>query len=135
VDGRPERRLIDVAVENAADQVTIVTPRGELDLDTAAQLRAVIDGLLARDAVRIVVDLARLDFCDSVGLSTFTVAGSACAAAGGFLRLAAPTPFLLRLLGVVGLLDRVPVYATVRGACEGDAAQLLAPPEPGLERP
>lgn len=126
---------MNVTVGVAADRVTIVTPRGELDLDTAAQLRAVIEDLLARDTVRIVVDLARLNFCDSVGLSTFTVAGTACAAAGGYLRLAAPTPFLLRLLGVVGLLDRIPVYATVPAALEADAAQLLTPPAADLDRP
>ena len=135
VDERPERRLLDVAIEVAGDRVTIVAPRGELDVDTAAQLRATIDGLLARGTTRIVVDLAGLGFCDSVGLSTFAVASAACARAGGYLRLAAPTPFLVRLLDVVSLLQRLPVYATVDAARHGDHAGLVPPPDTGPQRP
>ncbi|WP_173086486.1 STAS domain-containing protein [Phytohabitans rumicis] len=112
----------------------VVSLRGELDLDTAAQLRSAVDGLLARDATRIVVDLAGLSFCDSVGLSTFTVAGAACAGAGGYLRLAAPTPFLLRLLGVVGVLHRLSVYDSVEAACQADSTHLVVPPDPGPKR-
>jgi len=134
VNGRSERRLLDVAIEAGADRAAIVILRGELDIDTATQLRAAIEGQLARDTPRIVVDLAGVTFCDSVGLSTFTVAGAACADAGGYLRLASPTPFLLRLLGVVGVLHRLPAYASVEAARDGDPTQLLAPPKPGPTR-
>lgn len=132
---RPERRLLDVAIGVAGDRATIVTASGDLDIDTAAQLRAVIEDLLARETTCIVVDLAGLNFCDSVGLSTFTVASAACAKAGGYLRLAAPTPFLMRLLGVVGVLHRLPVYASVEAARRGDSTQLLSPPDAGPKQP
>jgi anti-sigma B factor antagonist len=76
-----------------------------------------------------VVDLSAVRFCDSLGLSAFVDAHHRCTAAGGFLRLAAPTPFLLRVLAVVGLLRRLGVYETVRGACAGDPAAVCALPE------
>jgi anti-anti-sigma factor len=80
-----------------------------------------------------VVDLSALTFCDSIGLSTFVDAHRRCAAAGGYVRLAAPTPFLLRVLAVVGLLDRVPAYDTVLGAVRDDPGDRSTPPtEPGL---
>ena len=51
--------------------VAVLHLKGELDADTAGQLRVAFAGLLERPVPRIVVDLSELKFCDSVGLSTF----------------------------------------------------------------
>jgi len=64
----------------------------------------------------VVVDLSGIEFCDSTGLSAFVVGHDRAAAAGGWLRLAAPTPFLDELLETVGLTNRIGVYATVGDA-------------------
>jgi anti-anti-sigma factor len=101
------------------DQATcrVVQPIGQLDMETAPRLRAAIDNLLQAGERRIIVDLGRLTFCDSIGLSTLVVAHRSCAEDGGFLRLARPTPFLLNLLTVVGVRDSVEVYDSVEAAC------------------
>ena len=101
--------------------VTVVKLAGELGVDTAAELSTALEQLLDRPSAtnRIVIDLALLGFCDSIGLSTFVDAHQRCAANGGYLALAAPSPFMHRLLGVVGLTRRVPAYATVASACAG----------------
>jgi len=104
---------------------TVVTLAGQLDIDTAKKLHATMDGLRADGVTRMVVDLADLTFCDSVGLSALVVAHRQCAAEGGYLRLAAPTRFLLRVLGGVGVSPAVPAYATVAAACAGDPDGLL----------
>jgi anti-anti-sigma factor len=96
---------------------TVVKLAGELGVDTAAELATAIEQLLDRPTHRIVIDLALLGFCDSIGLSTFVDAHRRCAAEGGYLALAAPSPFMHKLLGVVGLTRQVPVYATVASAC------------------
>jgi anti-anti-sigma factor len=108
--------------------VTVVALRGELGVDTVQPLQDALDDVIARPGSRVVVDLAGLEFCDSIGLSSFVEAHRRSAAAGGFLRLAAPTPFLLRVLAVVGLLGRVPVYETVPAACTGDETRLSQRP-------
>ena len=95
----------------------VVQPSGQLDMETAPRLRAAIDKLLQAGERRIVVDLGRLTFCDSIGLSTLVVAHRSCAEDGGYLRLARPTPFLLNLLTVVGVRDSVEVYESVEAAC------------------
>jgi anti-anti-sigma factor len=103
---------------------TIVTLRGELDVDSAAQLHAALTDLLDRSIVKVVADLSGLGFCDSIGLSAFALTHNACVTAGGYLRIAAPTPFLLQVLTVVGLRDRIPIYESVEAACAGDPAGL-----------
>src|SRR4051812_41762469 len=104
---------MEVQIARPGGGAAVLTMRGQLDIDTAPALRTALDELAEQGAAQIVVDLAGLDFCDSIGLSTFVVAHTRCVEQGGWLRLATPTPFLLRLLSVVGVADAVPMYATV----------------------
>jgi|tagenome__1003787_1003787.scaffolds.fasta_scaffold19397460_1 anti-sigma B factor antagonist len=120
-------------VERPFYGATVVALSGELAVDGVGQLRDVFTELIGRSATRIVMDLAPLTFCDSIGLSAFVEAHNRCAREGGYVRLAAPSPFLIRVLAVVGLLGRVPVYDSVSGACAGDPRLLTAFPE-GLPR-
>lgn len=112
---------------------TIVTLSGQLDIDTAAQMHAVFNQLRAQSVVRVVVDLSRLTFCDCTGLSALKLAHNYCTAAGGYLRLVGLTPFLLRVLTVVGLAQALPVYPNVAAACAGDPARLV--PASGRQSP
>jgi anti-anti-sigma factor len=115
---------MDIEVTSRSDDpVTVVALRGALDVDSCAELPTVLTKLTARGAVRIVVDLGGLTFCDSIGLSALVDAHRHCHQAGGYLRLAAATPFLLRTLAVVGLLRRLPVYPTVQAARADDRRQ------------
>jgi anti-anti-sigma factor len=107
---------MDVEVVDRAT-CRVVRPSGQLDMETAPQLRAAIDELIRNGDRHIVVDLGRLTFCDSIGLSTLVVAHRSCVADGGYLRLARPTPFMLNLLTVVGVRDAVEVFDSVNAAC------------------
>ncbi len=110
--------LVRITVSEApTGGATVVKLAGELGVDTAAELATAIEQLLDRPTHRIVIDLTLLGFCDSIGLSTFVDAHRRCVAEGGFLALAAPSPFMHKLLGVVGLTRQVPAYATVASAC------------------
>jgi anti-anti-sigma factor len=113
-------------VQRAGVDATIVELDGELDLDSAPMLRAVLDDAVDRGDTRIVVDAAALRFCDSVGLSVLLTTHFTCKARGGFLRLAAPTDQLLHLLSVVGLAAHVISYRTVDAALSGDETQVVA---------
>jgi anti-anti-sigma factor len=94
----------------------VVTVRGHLDLDSAPSLAAKLDEALSKPQPRVVVDLAGVEFCDSIGLSTFVVGHNRARAGGGWLRLAGPGEFLERLLDTVGLTTRIGVYPTVADA-------------------
>ena len=119
---------ITVARQANHDPV-VVTLVGDLDLHSADQLRASLTDLVDRAVTKIVVDLGKVGFCDSVGLSAFVDGHRRCHAAGGYLRLAAATPFLLRILAVVGLLGPVSLYNTVAAASAGDETQLTPAPD------
>jgi anti-sigma B factor antagonist len=95
----------------------VVQPNGQLDLETAPHLEEALRGLIEAGDRRIVVDLGRLTFCDSIGLSTLVVAHRSCVDDGGYLRLARPNPFMLNLLTVVGVRDVLDVYDSVEAAC------------------
>jgi anti-sigma B factor antagonist len=107
---------VQVSVVGNPDATTVVTVRGNLDVDSAAALTTTLDQVLDAPGPRVVVDLAEVEFCDSIGLSAFVVGHNRARAAGGWVRLAGPTPFLAELLETVGLAGRMGVYPTVAEA-------------------
>lgn len=117
----------------ADGHATVMTVRGNLDIDSAAHLRSALDGLLRTTDARIVVDLQGLDFCDSVGLSALVDAHRAGMERGGWLRLAAPSPFLARILDVVGLSGALALYDSVERALADEPPG--GRPRPAGDRP
>ena len=102
-----------------ADQrsdVAVLRLSGELDADTSAKLRATLADLLDRPVPRIVVDLADLKFCDSVGLSAFITSKQVIAARGGWLSFASANPFLVNLMETVGLSRYFAIFPEVEDA-------------------
>ncbi|MBL7261772.1 STAS domain-containing protein [Paractinoplanes lichenicola] len=108
-----------VSVVGNADDSVVVTIRGNLDIDNGTTLTTTLDQVLDRPAPRVVVDLSGIEFCDSTGLSALIVGHNRAAEGGGWLRLAAPSEFLGRLLDTVGLTPRLAVYQTVGDALVG----------------
>ena len=108
-----------VSVLGNPDDSVVVTVRGDLDIDSATVLTTTLDQVLERPAPRVVVDLSGVEFCDSTGLSAFVVGHNRAAAAGGWLRLAAPTEWMSRLLDTVGLSRRLGIYPGVADALAG----------------
>ena len=122
---------MDVSVvDHPDDGVAVVALRGQLDIDTAAHLRGALRMVLRRPVPRIVVDLSDLTFCDSIGLSSLALAHNHCVESGGYLRLAAPNPFLRKVLTVVGLAAALPMYRTVDAARAADSTQEVTPVSP-----
>jgi anti-sigma B factor antagonist len=113
--------------DQRADGVTVVRLRGQLDIDTSHRLREVLESVLDQPVPRVVVDVSGLTFCDSIGLSALVLAYNRCTEQGGFLRLSGPTPFLVRMLSVVGLMPALSVYTNLPDACAGNPAGLVAP--------
>jgi anti-sigma B factor antagonist len=114
------------------DGLVIVTVAGELDIHSAPGLGEAL--AFAADAGRhLIVDVAGLRFCDCAGLSRFLRTQERARAAGGSLRLAAPTASMRRLIKAARMSDVLTVTASV-----ADAIAMLNPESasaPPLPRP
>ncbi len=93
----------------------VLTPAGELDLNTAAPLRRALDEA-ATTYTQVVLDLHRLTFMDSTGVNLLIAAHRSLAEAGGRLRLAAPTGPVLRTLRIVGVTTVIDCSTTLEDA-------------------
>jgi anti-sigma B factor antagonist len=84
----------------------VVGVRGELDLFTAPELRALIGDLIDQGKRGLVVDLVGTSFIDSSGLASLVGALKRITEAGGRLVLVNDSSRLARTLALTGL-DRV----------------------------
>lgn len=85
------------------DEVAVVTVSGEVDLYTAPQLRDELVGALEGGARRLVIDMSRVEFCDSTGISVLLSAMKRARDEEGDLELVAPKPAVTKVLEVTGL--------------------------------
>ncbi|MFD4901034.1 STAS domain-containing protein [Streptomyces sp. NPDC048511] len=79
---------------------------GDLDHETAPELRKSVERLTLAAGHMLVLDLARLEFCDSSGISALISARSLATEQGADIALAAVPANTARIMGIVGL-DRV----------------------------
>jgi anti-sigma B factor antagonist len=109
---------LDIAVETTGG-ATVVTPRGRLDLLSAADLKARLAQAVADGGKRLVVDLGEVPFVDSSGLGALIAGLKAARQVGGDLRIARPAEQARTILELT-TLDRVlRPYATVEEALAG----------------
>jgi anti-sigma B factor antagonist len=109
---------MQVSVAHHPPNTAVLILRGSLDIDTAPALKANLNRLVERPAPRVVVDLAGLDFCDSMGVGVLVTAHSRAVERGGWVRLAAPSSFLRRLLDTLGLTPHLSLHTDVEHALQ-----------------
>lgn len=72
-----------------ADAVTVVAPRGDLDMATVDEVRRTLGGLIDRGQSRLLMDLGGVGYIDSSGMGALVAAMKQARAAGGDVRLCA----------------------------------------------
>ena len=82
---------------------TVVGAAGELDVNTAPELREQLARLVNEGARQIVVELSDVSFVDSTALSVLVSALKRLRQADGDLQLASPTPSVRRVFEITGL--------------------------------
>jgi len=99
------------------DRVTIIHVHGEIDFITAGGFRDhVVGTALARTPPYVVLDLDRVTFCDSSGLSALIVIWKATRAGRGGLVVARPPELCRRILQRTGLDERIGISPTLQHA-------------------
>jgi anti-anti-sigma factor len=97
-----DRADLRVSVAHGDDE-TVVAIAGELDMSTAERLSGAVTEELRQAPSRIVLDLADLTFCDSLGLGTLVVLSRTARAQETYLVVRNPSPFFSRMLDVTGV--------------------------------
>ncbi|WET77960.1 STAS domain-containing protein [Amycolatopsis sp. QT-25] len=98
-----------VVVERArAEGALTVEVAGDIDIATSPRLRAELQASLERRPDVVLLDLSRVGFCDSSGLSVLVQLNRHCAESGIDLSLM-PSKVLLRALELTGLVPTLKV--------------------------
>ena len=85
------------------DGETVLSAAGELDVNTAPELREHLARLANEGVRKIVVDLTDVSFIDSTALSVLVSALKRLRQVDGDLMLASPTPSVRRVFEITGL--------------------------------
>ncbi|MFJ9688730.1 STAS domain-containing protein [Streptomyces bacillaris] len=93
----------------------VLTVSGDLDIDSVPPLGRALGKAAEEGSGPVVVDLSGVGFADS---TTVNVLLQGQTALGSRLRLAAPSPFVQRLIGMIGLDSAIPVLRDVDEAID-----------------
>jgi anti-sigma B factor antagonist len=85
----------------------LISVSGELDLASGPELESELDKVSAPETTLVVVDLRKLDFMDSTGLSIIVRAHQRLAETGCELGLVRGSTQVQRLLDLTGVAERV----------------------------
>ena len=94
---------LELTLSQRDGETVVVSAAGELDVNTAPELREQLARLAADDVRRVVVDLTDVSFVDSTALSVLVSALKRLRQADGDLELASPNPSVRRVFEITGL--------------------------------
>jgi anti-sigma B factor antagonist len=123
-----EDLLVSLSIETSTlpDGVLRIVLRGEIDVDTAHEVRDVFATALTQGRpTRIELNLRRVSFIDSVGISALVAGFQTAEVSGVRLVVVEPSRFVHRQLWVTGLLG-------LFGAPEPYLGDVDATPEAGV---
>ncbi|MFB6677988.1 STAS domain-containing protein [Streptomyces sp. NPDC056390] len=94
----------------------VIELAGELDHDSAPEIRDLLPNLPIRYGQQLVVDLGGLTLCDSSGITALIAARNIALAAHSTIVLAAVPDLVSRILSIVGLDQVFPTRPTAQAA-------------------
>ncbi|MEU1040580.1 STAS domain-containing protein [Streptomyces sp. NPDC005551] len=100
----------------------VITVNGDLDHYSAGTLRETIRDVTLQPGQLLVLDLQRLAFCDSSGISVFVAAHRQVLAAQARMALVAVPAMIIRTLGIVGLDQVLDIHPDLDHAVRSSSA-------------
>jgi len=85
----------------------VVTLLGEIDISSAAAVRALLQRALALGTPRVTVDVLGLDFMDAAGVGVLVAVAEELRADGAWLAVRGASPIVRRVLGATGVVQVV----------------------------
>jgi anti-anti-sigma factor len=106
-------------IETRRDGYVVVAPTGRLDSASAASFDRQLSSVIQRGDTRLVIDLSRLEYISSVGLSVFLSAAKKIKAANGRMALSGLNDRIRLVFEMSGFLRLFPVFPSVDAAVAG----------------
>lgn len=101
----------DVSIDEHAENYSVITVRGEVDLHTAPKVQYAIERAEESGSGNIVVvDMGGINFMDSTALSMLARCKDTLEKRGASLRFAAPSKAVDRIFSVTGFSDYFDIY-------------------------
>jgi anti-anti-sigma factor len=107
VYGWVEVLALSLSIETSvlSGAVVELSPRGEIDVDTAHEMKEAVSAVLAGSRpIRIELDMHEVTFIDSIGISALVAAFQLASVSGVKLAVTRPSRFVHRQLWITGLL-------------------------------
>lgn len=118
----------DVAHSRIGALTYLAPPNALVAQEAVDALAAAVDECVAQHQVALVVDLGKVPLLSSRALALVVGAAARLAALGGWLKLAYPSPLLLEVLQLTGVVDQVALFDAPPGeprpACPAGTAKL-----------
>ncbi|HEY3186581.1 MAG TPA: STAS domain-containing protein [Solirubrobacteraceae bacterium] len=112
-------RLADfLAPGLAGDQLEILAPAGDVDVDAAAELKRKLSGALDAGRTNVVVDLSAATFLDTTALAAFVAASRRLRSVGGDLLVVNADESIARTFAISGADKFVSVYPSRAAALQ-----------------
>ncbi|MFD6491801.1 STAS domain-containing protein [Streptomyces sp. NPDC059945] len=92
------------------DGVSVVSVSGEIDYSSGDQFHQALTTVRTEPPVRTVVDLGGVTFMDSSGLGAIIATYRSAQDSNGWIRIAAPTEPVLRVMQIIGLDTIIDCY-------------------------
>lgn len=98
------------------DGCTVLRVEGEIDFNSAWQLREGVLDSISTGTSHLVVDLGDVPLMDSTGIGVLVFGLVRLRERGGWVRLASVRPSIARILEILHLTDELPIYPSVEAA-------------------
>lgn len=102
-------RSLDLST-HTGDEATVVTVQGSVDAVTAPRLTEALEAEVDAGNVRLVLDLAAVEYVSSAGLRTILATLKRARGGGGDLRLAAVQPDVQKVFELSGFTSILSFY-------------------------
>lgn len=100
------------------DGVVVLAPVGEFDISSVDLMRETFLEAVTADSNRLVIDLTRTTFLDSMALGAIIGANRRASGLGGWVRLVGPQPGVRKILHITSLDKVFGLYDTVDQAIQ-----------------
>lgn len=100
-------------------QVAAVTLPAEIDVTNADTVRDELLAALNQNAILVIADMSRTNFCDSSGVSAIVQVFRRAVASGSAMRLVVSTPSVQRVLSITGVDRLLDVFPSIAASLAG----------------